>query len=127
MMTLSTNIHTWRSVYFLHLSVCNAQHQNNFNAMQVDTEATCVAKGCCYDASRNDIPCFYGDGDAVPITQVYVVGGHSAHGKDPQCAAANNMYVSRGFAGCGTFALRIAAHQPTLECIADPSMPLRRR
>jgi hypothetical protein len=39
----------------------------------VDTEATCLAKGCCYNAGNKNIPCFYPSYNAVNITQVYVV------------------------------------------------------
>jgi hypothetical protein len=38
-----------------------------------DSQAVCEVKGCCYDASFTTSPCFYGGGNAVPITTVLVV------------------------------------------------------
>ena len=56
---------------------------------QVDTQAKCEAKGCCWRAGAKSYlgatPCFYGGGDLVNITTVHVVqvraacarGGHA--------------------------------------------------
>jgi len=40
---------------------------------QSDTEEVCLAKGCCYNPNFKNIPCFYGGGNAVPITTVHVI------------------------------------------------------
>ena len=41
---------------------------------QSDSEERCLSKGCCFDpAGDGKVPCYFGTGNAVPITDVHII------------------------------------------------------